>query len=49
MLSAKRESEMSKAKVLKYDVFVAPELPFNGPPARVANSIRLPGIPNLRP
>jgi glyoxylase-like metal-dependent hydrolase (beta-lactamase superfamily II) len=29
---------MSKAKVLKYDVFVAPELPFNGPPARVANS-----------
>jgi glyoxylase-like metal-dependent hydrolase (beta-lactamase superfamily II) len=29
---------MSKAKVLKYDVFVAPESPFNGPPARVANS-----------
>ena len=29
---------MSKERVLKYDVFVAPELPFNGPPARVANS-----------
>ena len=29
---------MSKARVLKYDVFVAPESPFNGPPARVANS-----------
>jgi glyoxylase-like metal-dependent hydrolase (beta-lactamase superfamily II) len=29
---------MSKARGLKYDVFVAPELPFNGPPARVANS-----------
>src|SRR5580704_9767780 len=29
---------MSKAKVLKYDVFVAPESPFNGPPARVVNS-----------
>ena len=29
---------MSKERGLKYDVFVAPELPFNGPPSRVANS-----------
>jgi pimeloyl-ACP methyl ester carboxylesterase len=38
VVTARRRVRSTERPPLRYDVFVAPELPFNGPPPRVANA-----------